>query len=280
MKEFIRKKGIYIALAAVVIAIAAAISVALSGGNSSFAAMLSQPFFKPIKSALTSMVGTLEDAYDYMYSFDELKAENEELRARVAQLEEEYREYTEISEENSRLRQLLGFTEKREELKLSPVTIIGWTASNFSSSFTISKGSDAGVELYDPVITETGYLVGQVTQVTSASSTVTTVIDTSLSVGALIYETGDTGVTAGDFELFREGLTKLTYLGGDSDTVIGSTVVTSGSGGAYPSGLVIGYIDGVSDSSSGLEPSAIIRPAADIENLTHVYVIVDFEVSE
>ncbi|MGM9522451.1 MAG: rod shape-determining protein MreC [Oscillospiraceae bacterium] len=280
MKDFITKKGIYIAIAAVVIAIAAAISVALSGGNAGFASMLSQPFFKPIKSAITSMVSALENAYDYMYRFDEIKAENEELKARVAKLEEEYREYTEISEENSRLRQLLNFSEKHEDLVFEPVSVISWTASNFSSSFTISKGSDSGVELYDAVVTETGYLVGQVTEVTSASSTVTTITDTTLSVGALIYETGETGVTVGDFSLFKEGRLKLSYLGGDSNVIIGSTVVTSGDGGVYPSGLVIGYVDGVSADSSGLDSYATVTPAADINGSTHLYVVTDFAVSE
>lgn len=274
------KKGIYIAIAAIVVAVAAAITVAVSGGHAGFASLLSEPFFKPVKSAVTSLVSTLERTYDYIYRYDEIEAENERLRARIAELERDYREYTEISEENERLRTLLGFAGRHEDLVLEPVTVISWTASNFSSSFTISKGSSSGIELGDPVITENGYIVGQVTSVTSASATVTTVIDTSLRIGALIYESAATGVLSGDYELFRSGLMKLSYLGEDSELVIGSTVVTSGSGGVYPAGLVIGTISGIAVGSSGLDPYAIVEPSADISGVTHVYVITDFAVNE
>lgn len=280
MKDFITKKGIYIAIAAIVIAIIAAISVALSGGNASFAETLSQPFFRPLKSAMTTIVGACESVYDYMYKFDSVKEENEALKAQIAQLEEEYREYTETKEENNRLRELLGFYEKHQDFILTPVSVISWTASNFSSSFTISKGTDAGVSLYDAVITETGYLVGQVTEVSSTSATVTSVIDTTMSIGALVYETGGTGVTTGDFRLFRDGKLRLSYLSDSTDAVIGGTVVTSGYGGVYPSGLVIGYIEGVASESSGLDTYAVVRAAADIGDSTHLYVITDFAVNE
>lgn len=280
MKEFISKKGIYVAVAAVVVAIAAAVSVAISGGGSGFAAMLSEPFFKPIKSAMTSLVTSLEHTYGYMYRYDEIVAENEQLRAQIAELQQDYRETTEIMEENERLRALLGFSERHEDMKYEPVSVISWTASNFSSSFTISKGSTAGIALYDPVITENGYLVGQVTAVTSASCTVTTIVDTTTRVGASVYENGETGVISGDYELFRDNRVKLSYVGTNGDLIIGDTVMTSGSGGVYPAGLVIGRIAGIAVGSSGLDSYAIVEPSADIDSLTHLYVVTDFAVSE
>lgn len=280
MKDFISKKGIYIAVAAVVVAIAAAISVAVSGGSSGFASLLSEPFFKPVKSAMTSLVNSLEHVYDYMYRFDELKAENDRLKAQVAELEQDYREYTEISEENERLRALLGFAERHENIVMEPASVLSWTASNFSSSFTVSKGSSSGVELGDPVITENGYLVGQVTSVTSTSSTVTTILDTTFRVGALIYESGDTAVASGDFELFKDGRVKLSYIGEGSGIVTGSTVVTSGSGGRFPAGLMIGKISGILVNSSGLDPYAVVEPSANVRECAHIYIITDFAVSE
>ncbi len=280
MKDFISKKGIYIAVAAVVVAIAAAISVAVSGGNSGFANMLSEPFFKPIKGAMTSLVGSLEHIYDYMYRYDELQAENERLLARVAELERDYREYTEVSEENERLHKLLGFAERHEDIVMEPVSVISWTASNFSSSFTVSKGTSAGIAVGDPIVTANGYLVGQVTSATSSSCTVTTLLDTTFRVGAVIYESGDTGVISGDHQLMKEDRVKLAYIGDEANIMTGSTVVTSGSGGLFPAGLVIGKVSGISVSSSGLDPFAIVEPSADIGESAHLYVITDFAVSE
>lgn len=280
MRNVISKKGVYLAVAAILIAIIAAVSVAASGGNASFAELLSQPFFRPLKSAMTALVDTLESAYDYMYKFDEVQAENEALKLELAKLREDYREYTDTKEENERLRELLGFSQKRQDLKTEPVSVIAWTASSFASSFTISKGSSSGIALYDAVINEAGYLVGQVTEVTAGSSVVTSVIDTRTGIGALIYESGDTGVLQGDFELMGKEQMKLTYLGDIANINIGSTVVTSGSGGLYPKGLVIGEIVAVGAGSSGLDEYAVVQAAAEIAGSTHLYVITDFTVSE
>ncbi len=280
MKDLISKKGLYIVLAAVLVAVVAAVTVSLSNGRADFASLLSEPFFKPVKSAMTSLVGALERAYDYMYRYDETEAENARLKERVAELEREYREYTEISEENERLRNLLGFAERHEDVTMEPVTVLNWTASNYSSSFTVSKGSAAGIELYDPVVDEYGNLVGQVTSVTGTSCVVTTLVDTSTSLGALFYESGETGVASGDFTLFKDSELKVSYIADMDNAVIGATVVTSGSGGVYPAGIVIGAVSGISVSSSGLDPYAVVEPATDLADLSHVFVITDFAVSE
>ncbi len=280
MKRIFSKKGFYVAVAAILIAVASAVSVAANGGNASFAEVLSQPFFRPVKSAMTSLVDTLESAYDYMFQFDRIKAENESLKLELAQLREDYRTYTDTSEENERLRKLLGFSEKRQDLKLQPVSVIAWTASNFASSFTISKGENDQVELYDAVITEEGYLVGQVTEVTATSSVVTSIIDTRMSIGSLIYESGDTGTTQGDFQLMGNEQLKLTYLGDADNIPIGSTVVTSGTGGMYPRGLVIGLVVGVGSGTSGLDKYAIVQASADIGGSAHLYVVTDFTISD
>ena len=96
-----------------------------------------------------------------MYKYDQIVEENEQLKDKVAQLEEEYRDYTAISNENEELKQLLGLTDKHSDFKLAQASIISWTASNWSSTFTISKGTNAGIELNDCVITENGYIIGQ-----------------------------------------------------------------------------------------------------------------------
>ena len=278
MKEFIKKKGIYVAIAAVAVAIIAAITTAFTSGGASFVSILSEPFFKPVKSVVTSTVSSLEQLYGYMYKYDEISAENEELRKRVADLEEEYREYTEISNENRRLRSLLGFNERHssENFEYCSTSVISWTASNFASSFTINKGSSSGVEKYDCVVTEDGYLVGQVTSVTASSATVVSILDTTMSFGAVVYESGETGIVEGDFDLLGDSLLRLGYLGDSANIIIGNAVMTSGQGGTCPEGLVIGYVDSIAENPSGLDYHAVIRPAADINNISHLYVITDF----
>lgn len=281
MKDIITKKGLIIAAIAVVVALIAAVSVAITSGSADLATILSEPVFTPVRSVMTGVVDTLEDIYGYLYRYDELQAENDRLRARVADLEEQYREYSEVSEENDRLRELLDFTQRHsdEDYDLEAVTLISWTSSNFASSFTVNRGQNSGIAVGNAVISSGGYLIGTVAEVAATSATVTTILDTTMSIGARLYSSEDTGVVEGDFSLFRNGKCRLGYLEYGSNVIHGDLVVTTGRGGEIPSGLIIGYVDSVMDNPSGNDFAAVIAPAADISTLSNVYVIKSFEVN-
>lgn len=278
MKDLVSKKSIWVAAVAILVALAAAITVALNGGNIDFATLLTEPFFQPLRGVMMSIADSVEELYGYTYRYDSILAENEELRARVAQLEEGYREYNEINEENARLRALLGFKERHTgmDFELEPVTIISWTASNFSSSFTINRGAASGIAVGDTVITAEGYLVGQVTQVGTSSSTVVSIIDTTMSVGAILSGTDETGIVEGDFSLFQSSRLRLAYLDNSANVIVGDTVLTSGRGGNSPAGLIIGYVESLQENTTGRDTFGAVRPAADLSSISHIYVITDY----
>ena len=280
MKNSLVKKILLALAAAVLVAGFSLVTLTFSSGNTDSGSHVINTLIKPVRSVVSSMVDSLEQVYNYMYKYDLLEAENEDLKKQVADLEESYREYTEVSEENERLRELLGLSERHADYKFETATIISWSDSNWSSTFTISKGSDSGLEVGDTVITETGYLVGQITQLSSASATVTTILDTRSSIGAFLYTDNGTAIAQGDYVLMKDNLLKLTYLPSDSDVVSGQTAVTSGKGGLFPRGLVIGTVTKVVPSSSGLEDYAVLEPAADFDNLSAIYIITDFEIEE
>lgn len=280
MKKILNKKGIAIIAAAVVIALVSVITMTMNPGNSDALSSVGNVITRPIKNMMTSLVQSLERIYGYMYKYDQIVDENEELKAKIAKLEEEYRDYTAISNENEQLKQLLGFSSRHSDYKYEPATIISWTASNWSSTFTIGKGSNSGIELYDCVITENGYLVGRVTELGPSTATITTILDTSSSIGALIYASSEVAVIEGDYKLYQDGMVKLAYLPDDATIATGDTIITSGKGGNFPQGLVIGYVADVYQTSSGLADYASVTPAANIENLTHVYIITEYEGNE
>lgn len=278
MKDLISKKGIIIAAIAIVIALVAAVTMALSGGNADFGRVLSEPVFKPLKSAMSGLVSSLEDIYGYIYRYDSVVAENAALKERIAELEKDSREYTEIIEENERLRSLIGFSRRgSDELpyELKDVTVISWTASNFSSSFTINRGETYGIEVGDAVITAEGYLVGTVTEVGVSSSTVVSIIDTTMSVGAILSGTDETGIVEGDFSLFKESRLKLGYIANTSNVFIGDSVLSSGRGGSSPAGLIIGTVESIKEDSTGHGSYAVVKPAADLSSVSDLYVITD-----
>ena len=116
----------------------------------------------PIQGAVGSVVEWMRGIYGYIYRYDKLLAENESLRSQLAEAQEQVRSSQDALEENARLRTMLGYLEKNTTFKTEAAMITSWDASNWTSAFTISKGTDNGIEKGDCVITESGMLVGQV----------------------------------------------------------------------------------------------------------------------
>ena len=158
--------------------------------------------------------------------------------------------------------------------------IISWGSSNWSSTFDLDKGSFSGVETGDCVITETGNLVGVVTETGLYSCSVRTLIDPRAAMGATVHSTGLTAVAEGDFSLLAGGELKLTYVFENSVLELGDTVLTSGAGGVYPAGLVIGKITGVASEEGGYGQYGIVTPSAELESLSQVFLILEYGEAE
>lgn len=130
----------------------------------------------------------------------------------------------------------------------------------------------------DCVVDQYGYLVGVVTEAGANWCTVTTILDTDSHLGALVFRTGEVTVAMGDLALMGQGKLKLSYLEGESSLINGDMIVTSGLGGYYPSGLVIGSVEEIKTDDNGLTRYATIIPKTDITQLVEVFVITDFTI--
>lgn len=281
MKRLFRFRVIIFLVIALLVATVTLISVNTSS-SSGFVTNALTSLSKPLKSVTATVAKAFESLYGYIDAYDKIKAENDELKAKLYKLQQDYRESTNISTENEELRDLLELSSRHPEYKqFDTAAIINWGASNWSSSFTIGKGSmNSEIKVGDCVITETGDLVGVVSVVQATSSVVITILDTTFSVGAYIERTDErTTIAVGDFSLMKEGLLKLDYLE-ESEIVAGDTIITSGKDGILPSGLVVGTVQEVVTSPSGINRYAAIKPAADIKSLANVYLITSFEIPE
>ena len=154
------------------------------------------------------------------------------------------------------------------------------STSNWESTLTISKGTSSGVAVDNCVISADGVLVGVVSQVGYNWATVSTIINTDIEMGGIVTRTYSAGVLEGDFSLMSQGLVKLNYLPEEAQLVAGDEVVTSGRGDVYPSGLVVGQVEGVFTDPSGQTRYATVRPSADLDAQVEVFVIKDFEIQE
>ena len=193
-------------------------------------------------------------------------------------LDREY--YPELSAENERLRILSGLQEKREDFVFESAKIVSWDSSNYASAFTISKGETAGVELGDSVVTESGALVGQIIELGSSWATVRTIVDVNMDVGALVGENDYAGMIVGEFSLMQAGLTRMTYLASGAQIFVDDEVFTSGKGGAFPAGLLIGTVTAIMSEAAGQTTYGVVEPACDLDNLSQVFVIKDYEIVE
>jgi len=280
MRALFTRKTLIVIIAAVLVAAIAIISLNTNGSagvvtNSVNAAM------GPLRRVASSVANTFENIYGYMYDYDNVVKENESLKAQIAKLTQDYTDSADISAENDRLHTLLGLSQRHPDWVFdtsSIMSITSWTSSNWASSFTIDKGSsNSNIAAGNSVITASGLLVGRVTAVGTATSTVTTVLDTTFSAGVLIGQSGSPGVVNGDFSLMSQGLCKIDNITDDVDILAGDTVVTSGSGGVFPKGLTIGNVESVQRNATGMDRYATVRPAVDFKNLTDVYLITSFE---
>ena len=281
MKEYIKKYGMRVGAAVMAVVLIVALAAALLNGRAGLIANISGAVSNPVGQAAQAAIEWVEGIYGYIYQYDQLVAENNSLRAQLAQAQQAAINATEIEEENERLRELLNFASRHSDYTLETAKITEWSSSNWESSFRLSKGANAAnsIEVGDCVITEYGALVGQVVEVGDTWCSVRTIVDSAIDVGALVGEAGAVGMCVGDFSLMQQNMLRLTYLSENTQLVEGEAVLTSGRG-SIPQGLIIGYISSVLSEGNGQNLYGIVEPACDLGTLTQVFIICDFTIQE
>ena len=280
MKDFFRNNGPIILVIAVLLAALTAVgSYALQGVPSPLGNVLGV-VTTPVRNGISALAGWVEGVYNYSFRYDELQAENERLKAEIAELEAAAREGEADSKENERFRELLELRPKNRSFDLESATVTARSSTNWASTLTLSKGSDQGVAAGDCVVDSAWNLVGIIEAVGTNWSTMLTVVDANLEMGAFLSRTESIAILEGDFALMAEGKLKLTYLPENTELITGDLVLTSSMGGNYPSDLVVGSIESIHTDASGISRYAVITPAADLDSLVQVFIIKDFDIVE
>ena len=279
MKRLLTKYGVIVLSLAVVIAVILSVMAYFSTSAAplpNVAGSIASPF----RSAGAAITEPVSGWVDYFTEFDALKEENEQLKLEIAEMETAIRQAEKDSEENERLRKLLDLREQRRDLHFESARIVESDSSNWESVLTVNKGTAQDVAVGDCVVTETGYLVGVVTDAGLNWSTIRTILDSDTSIGATVFRSGQNAVAQGDFALMGQGRLMLNYLGADPDVVAGDLIVTSGLGDYFPSQLVIGTVESVSTGDDGLAQYAVITPSVSLDDLTQVFIVTSFDIVE
>lgn len=260
-------------LLAVVLAAATAIISAQFGVT--WAERAVQTVLSPIRGGVKAITRQVERYYNYIFEYESLEAENAYLEERIAQMEEDVRNADSLQRENERLRELLELSEERSDYRFCAAYVIAWDSSNWKSSFTIGKGSSAGLEVGMVVVTENAQVLGQITALGSNWATVTTILDSSQRISATVASSGYTGVVQGSYLTEDEGKLRMNYLPNNAVLRNNDQVVTAGST-IYPKGLILGYIIDAGFDETGVSKYALLQPAASFDSLEQVFVITHF----
>lgn len=239
---------------------------------------LVQSVLAPIRTGVSYLTDSAQQFYDYIFRFEAISAENAALKEQLAQMEDDARQSGAIARENERLRQLLELKQSHEDFELVDGYIISWSSNDWSSTVTINRGTNAGLDVGMCAITGSGQVVGIISSVGPNYAVIKTVLDSSIEISATLSSSGSTGyngMVKGGYSSGLSGLLRMNYLPSNSVIHNNDQVVTTGST-VYPRGLILGYVIDAGYEDTGIAMYALLRPAADISSLEQVFIVTSY----
>lgn len=225
----------------------------------------------PVQRVISGTAGAVLDALSILPEATTLREENRRLRQEVEELRARVVSLQEAERENRNLREQLGFKQAYPAYDLLPAEVVGRDPSNYLRFLVIDKGSDDGVRLGAVVVVPQG-LVGRVVALGSNFSKVMLITDPSSSVNVLLQSSRATGVAAGQMD----GSLLIKYIPQGEILHLGDMVLTSGLGGNFPKGLIVGQVTQVKRKDIELFQEAQAESLIDFRHLEVVYVIRNF----
>ena len=273
MKQIFSKRVRRVLIAAVLVTIVLSIAAGSLGFRLPDITVLT--VLQPLRSGAQALTRQAEGIYSYLFRYEALEEQVKMLEAENAQLREEVRAAAALTREGERLTAALGLKIQREDFVLLDAYIIGWDSGDWSEECTINKGSVAGVQLNQCVVTANGEVVGLVTEVGPNYAVVKTVLDSSLEISATVATSGYNGMVQGGYATGEEGYLRMNYLPSDAVICNHDQVVTAGST-LYPRDLVLGSVVDAGFDETGVAKYAILEPAADFGSLEQIFVLTSY----
>ncbi len=221
----------------------------------------------PIQAIVRDGVARVEKVWlDYFYLVD-LREENLRLKERIETLEREKERHEEMIAANERLAELLNLKETLDD-PVAAAQVIGVDPTGWFRAVIINKGKLDGVRVDMPVVSARG-VVGRIVSVSPHYAKVLLIIDQNSAVDILVQRSRDRGMVKG---MFTDAC-RVDYLVSTSDVVAGDVVITSGLGGVFPKGLLVGQVTSVGEPPGELFKEVIVKPAVDFSRLEEVLIL-------
>lgn len=217
-----------------------------------------------------SVGGFFANLFDFSTK-NELQTEIDNLNKELAEVKTQGQISGDIAEENEELRELLDLKNSYTSgWATIAAEVTGREADNWYEKLTINKGSKDGISENMAVVDQNG-LLGKIVNVTENTSEVLLIIDSAGSLGGMLQKSSIQGVLQGIGG--GKGLINMTKLPYNADIQLNDVVITSGVGGVFPAGLLVGTVVKVNTSADGLSKEAIIQPYADFNDIQFVLVV-------
>ncbi|MBC7766304.1 MAG: rod shape-determining protein MreC, partial [Hyphomonadaceae bacterium] len=226
----------------------------------------------PMQQATTWVKSGVRNTFGYFSDNQKIRQQNEAYENELAALQNENFALKQMDVENKRLRQMLDFKRTNAQFELVGANVIAKDSSNWFQKFTIDKGTNDGLTK-DCAVINHQVLVGSIYDIGLNYAMVSAIIDDSSAVSALVVRTKDVTMLKGDLTLQKQGLCKLTYIPRDADIIPGDVLETSGLGGRFPKGLLIGRIKEIGKENAEYYNFAQVEPAVDFKRIEEVFII-------
>ena len=236
--------------------------------------MMVKGVLTPLRTGLSKLTDRAERIYSYIYDYESLLAENEALKERIAELEENARYADSEARENERLRDMLELKTNREDFVLVDGYIISRSSTEWSRTVTIDTGSTAGIAAGMCAITANGEVVGMVSEVGTNYAVIKSILDPSLEISATIAASGYNGMVQGEAGSSQD-LLRMDYLPSAAVIRNNDQVVTSGST-LYPRNLILGHVVDAGFDDMGIAKFALLKPAVDLGSLEQVFIVTEY----
>ena len=210
------------------------------------------PFFT-VRNSITDLIRVNEDNRRYHQALVEISV-------RLSMAEENRRE-------NDRLRAILGF-EPPPTYMLLPAEVVSVTGDRMPVSAIINRGQNDAVYVNQPIINEDG-LIGRVSAVTPHFAVVQLLTDPGNRVASRVADSRDMGIAK---YVIGEGLI-LDNFPIQAEIKQGDTIVSSGLGGVYPSGLVVGTVASVEREEEAVFARVHLKPAVNFRRLDELFLL-------
>jgi rod shape-determining protein MreC len=261
--------GILVAFLVVAVLVLAALT-STGRSNISKPEQLLREILAPLQNGASVISGNIHNWGTYFQGVDSINEENEQLRKEISELRLQLVDLAEYQKENERLNQLLNaLDDYNSDFEYVTTTVINRSQSNWYKTMVINGGSDEGFEVDMPVVCAQG-LVGRIINTSANTSEVLLITDRDGAVSAMVQSTRTVGVVEGDGETTALSMIHVPY---DADIANYQQVITSGYGGVYPKGLLVGYINSIELQSNGLMLNIDVRSYVDFNRLEEVMVL-------